>query len=87
MYFWYIWQTHYTGISKKELTNVEIQEQTASLTYFIDCASFGVFKSKFGFNVFNIEGYIRIKKEIHLKVTRKFFKTNILFSESENVLC
>ena len=30
MYFWYIWQTYSAGISKKELTNVEIQEQTAS---------------------------------------------------------
>ena len=31
MYFWNIWQTYSTGITKKELTNVEIQEQTASL--------------------------------------------------------
>ena len=30
MYFWYIWQTFPTGITIKELTNVEIQEQTAS---------------------------------------------------------
>ena len=28
---WYIWQTYSTGITKKELTKVEIQEQTASL--------------------------------------------------------
>ena len=34
MYFWYIWQTYSTGITKKELTNVEIQEQTASFTFF-----------------------------------------------------
>ena len=26
MYFWYIWQTYPTGITKRELTNVEIQE-------------------------------------------------------------
>ena len=31
MCFWYIWQTYSTGITKKELKNVEIQEQTASL--------------------------------------------------------
>ena len=31
MYFWSIWQTYSTGITKKEFTNVEIQEQTASL--------------------------------------------------------
>jgi hypothetical protein len=31
MYFWYIWQTYSKGITKKELTDAEIQEQTASL--------------------------------------------------------
>ena len=31
MYFRYILHTYSTGITKKELTNVEIQEQTASL--------------------------------------------------------
>ena len=31
MYFCYIKKTYSTGITKKELTNVEIQEQTASL--------------------------------------------------------
>ena len=29
MYLWYIWQTYYTGITKKKLIDVEIQEQTA----------------------------------------------------------
>ena len=28
MYFWYTGQTYSTGIAKKELKNVEIQEQT-----------------------------------------------------------
>ena len=32
MYIWYIWLTYSTDITKKEITNVEIQEQTASLT-------------------------------------------------------
>ena len=31
MYFWYIWQAYSSGITKKELTNVEILEQTGSL--------------------------------------------------------
>ena len=31
MYYWYIWQAYSTGITKKELTNVEILEQTGSL--------------------------------------------------------
>ena len=31
---WHIWQTYSTGITKKELTKVEIQEQTASLSDF-----------------------------------------------------
>ena len=34
MYFRFIWQIYSTGITKKELTNVEIQEQTASLAIF-----------------------------------------------------
>ena len=33
MYFWYIWQIYSTDITKKELTNVKIQEQTASLHF------------------------------------------------------
>ena len=31
MYFCYIWKLYSTGIPKIELTNVELQEQTASL--------------------------------------------------------
>ena len=31
MYFWYILKPYSTGITKKELTNVEMKEQTASL--------------------------------------------------------
>ena len=31
MHFLYIWQTYLTGITKKVLTNVEKQEQTAFL--------------------------------------------------------
>ena len=32
MIFRYIWQTYFTGITKKELSNVEIQGQTVSLS-------------------------------------------------------
>ena len=31
MYFRYIWQPYSTGITEKELKNVEIRDQTASL--------------------------------------------------------
>ena len=34
MYFEYIWQANSTGITIKELTYVETQEQTASLELF-----------------------------------------------------
>ena len=32
MYFYIFLQTYFTGITKKELTNVEIREKTASFT-------------------------------------------------------
>ena len=39
----YLTNQYYTGITKKELTNEEIQEQTASLVLFAKCGKMDIY--------------------------------------------
>ena len=75
MYFWYIWQNYSTGITNKELTDVEIQEQTASLAKTFAHLRHNALAEKKGESYF----FLKILRFIHFNHFFKYEKKIIVF--------